>query len=198
MKRIMRAVVLAGLATSGAFSLAQAADSDGNYALRGAGNFSCERYRASVEADDPTELNQFLSWVQGHITATNRMSDDTFDLYPILSPTRIGAMLYNVCGNYPESRLEEAAVSLGEYMAPGRVREASEIAQVSSGEGTMALRRDTLAKVQESLIEAGHYEGDPGALFDERMQAALRRYQQANNLPTTGLPDADTLMALFY
>lgn len=198
MQRMMRVLAMASALPLTLAGVAQAADDEGNYAVRGAGSFSCERYRASVEAKDPTELNQFLSWIQGHITATNRLSDDTFDLYPVLSPTRLGAMLYNVCGNYPENRLEEAVVSLGEYMAPGRVREESPIAQVSSGEATVALRQATLERIQQALIDSGHYAGEPEALFDERMQQALRRYQQENDLPETGLPDADTIMALFY
>lgn len=198
MQRMMRMLALAGGLLLSVGGVAQAADEEGNYAVRGAGSFSCERYRASVEAEDPAELNQFLSWIQGHITATNRMRDDTFDLYPVVSPTRIGALVYNVCGNYPDNRLEEAVVSLGDYMAPGRVREESAIAQVSTGEGTVAVRRATLERVQQALIETGHYTGEPEALFDERMQEALRRYQEEYDLTATGLPDADTIMGLFY
>ncbi len=198
MKRLIGAMALAGVVPFGLLPAAQAADDEGHYAVRGAGTFSCERYRASVEADDPTELNQFLSWVQGHITAANRMREDTYDLFPVLSPTAVGAMLYNVCANHPDSRLEAALVSLGEFMAPGRVRAESDIAQVSTGESTVAIRRATLERVQRALIDAGHYQGEPQALFDEPMQQALRAFQQARGLTPSGLPDADTIMALFY
>ncbi|WP_030073434.1 peptidoglycan-binding domain-containing protein [Halomonas alkaliantarctica] len=197
MKNTLYAFAFASMVPFG-LTAVHAADDAGNYAVRGAGSFSCEQFRNSVEADDPAELNQFLSWVQGHITASNRATDDTFDLYPILSPTRIGAMLYNLCGNYPETRLEEAVVSLNDFMMPGRVTQQSDIAQLSSGEASVAIRSETLARIQQALVDANYYEEEPDALFDERMQNALRQYQQDNDLPVTGLPDADTIMALFY
>ncbi|MDZ7808921.1 MAG: peptidoglycan-binding domain-containing protein [Arhodomonas sp.] len=176
---------------------AGAADGEGDYAVRGAGSVSCERYAESIDEGRSDEVRQFLGWIQGYISATNRIREDTYDVVPILRPARVGAMVHNVCRNHPDSRLEEAVVALIEYLASGRERERTEIVRVSNGGGTTAIRVATLDRLKRVLVDEGHLESAEGR-YTEKTQEALRRYQAEHGLEETGLPDADTIFAALY
>jgi len=174
------------------------ADSQGNYAVLGAGSFACERFIASAESQSSQEINQFMSWMQGYLTALNRERDGIFSVSPFVSASDTAAMLLNVCRQQPELRLENALRELADFLAGYRIEQASEVAQIASGDATVAVRASVLGDVRQRLAALGHDVGDGDALFDDQLQQALREFQREQGLTESGVPDADTLLRLFY
>lgn len=54
-----------------------------------------------------------------------------------------------------------------------------------------------VAKLQEMLAAAGHYKGNLTGKFDENTVAAVRSFQQAENIEVDGRPGGQTLMRLY-
>ncbi len=57
--------------------LASAADSQGNYAIWGAGGRSCNQFAQS--ASDATKTTSFRDYLTGYLTAFNTLTPDTYD-----------------------------------------------------------------------------------------------------------------------
>ena len=52
------------------------------------------------------------------------------------------------------------------------------------------------SEIQEALIKQGYLEGPASGQYDEKTSEAMKQFQAANKLPTTGLPSAHTLKRL--
>lgn len=50
--------------------------------------------------------------------------------------------------------------------------------------------------IQQALIQAGYLKQEPTGRWDEPTKDAMRRYQADHGFPTTGLPEAKSLMKL--
>ena len=55
---------------------------------------------------------------------------------------------------------------------------------------------ERITEIQKALIEAGYPDVQPTGQWDDTTRDAMRRYQLANGFPTTGLPEAKSLMKL--
>lgn len=53
-----------------------------------------------------------------------------------------------------------------------------------------------VTEIQEALIKQGYLVGPASGLYDESTSQAMKQFQGANRLPTTGLPSAHTLKRL--
>jgi len=51
-------------------------------------------------------------------------------------------------------------------------------------------------EIQQALVKAGYLDEEPNGKWDDRTRAAMRRYQADHGFPTTGLPEAKSLMKL--
>lgn len=51
-------------------------------------------------------------------------------------------------------------------------------------------------QIQQALIHAGELHGQPTGRWDVETREAMKRYQQQNGFPATGVPDAKSLMKL--
>jgi peptidoglycan hydrolase-like protein with peptidoglycan-binding domain len=58
------------------------------------------------------------------------------------------------------------------------------------------LQPDRIEEIQQALMGAGYLQGPPTGKWDETTKDAMRRYQADNGFPTTGLPEAKSLMKL--
>lgn len=52
--------------------------------------------------------------------------------------------------------------------------------------------KDEVEKMQETLLNKGHYQGEVDGVFGLRTRASIRAYQKAENLPITGQVDTRT------
>jgi hypothetical protein len=55
---------------------------------------------------------------------------------------------------------------------------------------------ERVSEIQEALIKLGYLEGPASGLYDENTAQAMKQFQGANKLPTTGMPSAHTLKRL--
>src|SRR5690554_3569522 len=94
-----------------------AADDEGNYALNGAGSLECSRYIQAAEGSSE-ELRQYMSWMQGYLTATNRLTENTFESIPLVGPQPVASLMLTVCRNASEERFEHALAGLIQLMQP--------------------------------------------------------------------------------
>lgn len=55
---------------------------------------------------------------------------------------------------------------------------------------------ERVTEIQQALIKHGYLAGPASGVYDENTSQAMRQFQAANNLPTTGLPSAHALKRL--
>jgi len=103
----------------------------------------------------------------------------------------------------PASRTTRAKLSSGQVgVKPGKKRVSSKKVQysaVAAHRNYMAHLhpgRDRVTTIQEKLAEVGYLNEQPNGQWDEQTRQAMRRYQEDNGFPTTGLPEAKSLMKL--
>jgi peptidoglycan hydrolase-like protein with peptidoglycan-binding domain len=55
---------------------------------------------------------------------------------------------------------------------------------------------DRVTAIQQKLAETGYLKEQPNGQWDDQTREAMRRYQEDNGFPATGLPEAKSLMKL--
>ena len=55
---------------------------------------------------------------------------------------------------------------------------------------------ERIEEIQQALIQAGYLNAQPNGRWDDQTREAMRRYQADHGFPTTGLPEAKSLMKL--
>ncbi len=173
-----------------------ATDDNGQFAIKGMGLVTCERF---VEARDAQsrEYFQFGGWINGYLTATNRYEQQTFDVVPWQSTGLLAGWLARFCERNPDVPFVQAVAMMVNTLGKERLTTRSERVEAQIGETRVYIYESTLRLVQERLSERGHYEGAATGNFDTQTRAALERFQREAGLKPTGLPDQPTLAKLF-
>lgn len=60
----------------------------------------------------------------------------------------------------------------------------------------LRLQPERTAEIQRALIQAGYLKEEPTGRWDDQTRAAMIRYQTDHGFPTTGFPEAKSLMKL--
>jgi len=60
----------------------------------------------------------------------------------------------------------------------------------------LKLQPDRIEEIQRALGQTGYLNQEPNGKWDDPTRNAMRRYQEANGFPSTGLPEAKSLMKL--
>lgn len=60
----------------------------------------------------------------------------------------------------------------------------------------LRLEPQRVQEIQQALIQAGYLKQEPTGRWDDPTRDAMRRYQADHGFPTTGLPEAKSLMKL--
>jgi peptidoglycan hydrolase-like protein with peptidoglycan-binding domain len=123
-------------------------------------------------------------------------SEDTFDASFVTSTPELAGLLNDLCLAAPEQQLEMAARSLLEAVEPARVRSNSDLVRVGLGAQQVVLRSETMRLIQQRLAEQGYYRGAIDGEYGPQLAVALRRYQQANDLEASAIPDSRTVFHL--
>ena len=148
-----------------------------------------------VHAQSP-EYFQFGGWINGYLSATNRYEQQTFDVAPWQSTGLLAAWLERFCENDPDVPFVRAVTMMVNALGKTRLTTQSDRIEVRVDDKTVYLYESTLRRVQERLVERGHYEGAPTGQFDPPTEAALQAFQREAGLQPTGLPDQATLAKL--
>ena len=191
--------VCSGLAVTALLMLsniAVAADAAGNYVVRGMGAHTCADYMASVPSN-PDYTQASLLWIEGYLTAHNRLAQETFDVSFLSETSEVAALLLSVCASNSNTRVEVVLAELLWALAPLRIEASSALIAFQEAGVTVMLRQSTLMRLQSLLKQKGYYKMAVDGLSGPGTVKALRRYQAAEGLNTSGVPDADTLIRLF-
>ena len=172
--------------------IANAADADGKFSIRGAGSQSCAAYVASIAKPEEFARNGF--WLLGYVTARNRLEPATYDILPTEQGNDFPNVVEVICRNSPAIALETAANSAIAVMAPLRQANASAVVQVEADGKTVAIRQDALKLLQSALIAKNLYKGDANGASSPQLVAAIKGFQRKEAIAVTGLPDIDTFI----
>lgn len=189
-------VAAAALAASCLWSAtAWSAAEDGQFAVKGIGVRSCGDF-----SRDYTEKSQnnliFAGWLDGYITALNRLQPSKFDAAPWQSTSLLLAMISNHCAANPDERLFSVVHALLGFFSNQSLKATSPSIEVKAGENKLSLYRDVLRMAQEALVAAGDYTGTPDGVFGPKTRAAFEAFQERNGLTKSGLPSQETLYRL--
>ena len=93
-------------------------------------------------------------------------------------------------------RFASKAARLGKKPSPAKPVQLSERDQRRIFMSHLHPTTDRVTTIQEKLAEVGYLKEDPNGQWDDQTREAMRRYQQDNGFPATGLPESKSLMKL--
>jgi hypothetical protein len=160
------------------------------YVVEGPGRMTCADFNAA-EAAEPRIIS-VASWLNGYLTAHNRLSNDIFDLTPWQTTPILMSLLAQYCAANPDQIVERGAQELVAYLVPNALREPSDVVAVGQGSDVVLLYVRTVGNIRQRLSE----EGFPPATSMESLLEAIAAFQAQNGLPVTGLPSQNTLAIL--
>ena len=175
---------------------AQGADTDGRFAVKGAGLASCQDY-VKARAEKSKLLYSLLGWLDGYLTAYNEFSPSTFDVAAWESADLLARILDRHCEENPGDRFFTVIRTIVNQISEDRLQENSPLVPATNQQQGLLIYQETLRRVQEKLSAGGHYFSEIDGQFGEKTRAALQAYQSEQGLNVTGLPDQATLWKLF-
>jgi peptidoglycan hydrolase-like protein with peptidoglycan-binding domain len=195
-RRLVHAAAATALAGAVAVAApASAADTTGNYAVRGLGTTTCNQFSTAVDGNTG-DLRPYVSWLEGAVTTANRLTPGVFDTVPFNAPGAVAALVLRQCRQQPNMLFDAAVRTTMESLQRARVTTNSPWIEMTVGSNRVTLRAETLAAVQSRLGQLGLLATPPDGRFSMATREALKRFQQIRRLPLTELPDPDTVVAL--
>jgi len=178
-----------------------AADSNGDFAIRGAGRLSCEELLDAYAKMDQTRLAIFATWVEGYVTGQNQLQPTTFDALPWQTTELVMALARQACNQRGKDTVFMDVIGrLVAEMRPLRLPEQSEMIALNSGDAVQVHYRTTIERVRARLESLGYSFNQDNLIGSEAMAELTRivtAYQQDKNLPVSGQLDQNTLLSLF-
>jgi len=175
---------------------AHAADSEGNFAIDGAGSMSCERFAKAYD-QKTRDYYVYAGWIDGYVTATNQREDGVYDLTPWQTTELLLDLAAQYCRANPDRQFIYGVTKLLGFLYPGRLESYSEIVEIEHGDRGQYLYSATIMRVQETLAGTGLYDGPIDGSFDDELRAAVTAFQKQADMPANGWLDQRTLFALF-
>ncbi len=175
--------------------IAQGADKNGHFAIKGAGTATCERYLE--ERGKRSEAYYLIAgWLNGYITAANQFSDETYDLVAWQNSKLLNALLETHCKANPKQQIHVAVRAMTEGLRAERLRERSMLVKAKANEEEVLLYHETMRRIQTKLANLGFYKGGADGQFGPGTRKALEAFQNKHKLKVTGLPDQTTIYML--
>ena len=174
---------------------ASAATIAGEFAVDGAGRASCTAFVDAKTRKLPA-FDQFMSYVEGFLTAANRYETDTFDLTPWHTPGALALILEKYCKDNASDNLGVALVRLTNAIRPLRLTDTSAMMEVVDGANRAVLYVSVMKNAQAELGRKGLFRGQADGKFSPETKTALLAFQKQAKLPPSGVPDPATLWFL--
>jgi len=173
-----------------------AADSQGKFAVKGAGKRTCEAFtKASTEKS--TDYYLFGGWVEGFISAYNQFQPQNFDITPWQTTELILLLLKKHCENNPNTKFLSATNSLFKTLFSIRLTEKSNLISIQVGKSKSYFYQEIMLRAKARLKTMGYLAGNVNSEYTKNDAIALEKYQKDVGLPATGTLDQRTLMTLF-
>lgn len=175
---------------------AQAANEQGQFAVRGIGIQDCAAFTKGYKERSQGAF-VFAGWLDGYISAVNRLQPGTFDAAPWQLTDILMVLINNHCAANPDQRLFTVVQSLVAFYGEQRLANSSDRIDAKVGDKTISVYKEVMRRAQLALAKAGVYSGTADGVFGPKTQAAFEAFQEKSNLTKTGLPDQQTLYRLF-
>ena len=191
----LRQFLAIALLVSGA-SAAQAADSEGRFAVKGPGLATCADFSQAFQ-EKSQAFYVMGGWLLGFVTGHNLHMKDTYDAASWQSGELLVGLMENYCKQRPEDRFAEGAIKLVRVLMQTRLSTESKLVVAESGGNKVAIYEEVMRRAQEEMKKQGYYSGVVDGLYGPGTKKGFEALQKANGIPETGLPDPRTLFALF-
>lgn len=171
-----------------------AADKNGRFATKGAGLATCGNMLAIAE-NSPSVLLRFAGWTAGYVSATNHITENTFDILQFETAETVFQYVYDYCQKHPELNFSIATANIVELMRATKLSQFTDFARVHPA-SKFQYYQEIIEHIFAALVERGllQYADDkprPGQVI-----RALQAFQKAQELPQTGDADQITLVRL--
>lgn len=176
---------------------ALAADSQGRYSAKGAGRFKCDRFLAAAKEQKQQELNAVVDWVNGYITAVNMTQPTTYDIAPWQSDLVMFDLISRICTQKPDEPIVNAVVQMLQSFAANKLTTVEQPIEAKSGGNSVKVYPTALKQAQATLVKLGLLSGAADGTYGPKTKTAIEAFQDKYKIKKTGVPDLDTLFALF-
>jgi len=171
-----------------------AADEKGQFAVRNAGMVSCDVFVKEAQKKEKSRAyNMYLGWIDGYISAANQFTNKTFDLAPWGNTPFYAVLLSKYCEKHPKDPFYIAVNKFVGSQVQNRLQTSSILIPVTNGKDSTHVYVGVLKTVQQILKNEKYYKGTVDGQFGPGTIKALKKFQKANKLAETGLPDQLTL-----
>jgi len=179
-------------------SAALAADSDGNFAIKGAGLQTCENFLAAYSTRS-TDLGLYSGWIDGFLTGQNQYREGVFDLASWETSQILLALTQSSCAQVPpETLFIDGFAQVLRLIRPDAITEQDTASAAKLGDRVVVLYDDVMIRMKVALAAAGYTPGDvTTATFTNEAASALKAFQADKGIIESGLPDQRTLYELF-
>jgi len=89
-----------------------------------------------------------------------------------------------------------ASKSTGTKRATAKRRSASRRLRYRQRMARLRLEPERIKEIQQALVQVGYLNQEPDGNWDDATRDAMRRYQADHGFPTTGMPEAKSLLKL--
>jgi hypothetical protein len=190
-------LLTAGLLYSSGAGIKPAAAADANhvFAVHGIGSLSCLDVSKALSNGDAGVRDVLASWVFGYVTAINRNEPATYDLTPVQDGAALVNMVVGVCQKNSTTPVETVVNAVFQSLAKAKLPASSPEIMVTVGKQETVLRVSTLEKLQQVLASLKYMPtSDANGKFGRVTQVALIKFQTAQHMPQSGLPDPATVV----
>jgi hypothetical protein len=167
---------------------AQAADTDGRFAVRGMGTNKCSVLSGAIEKKDAASIQLYSSWLAGYLSASNRLISQTFDAVPAVAPSDALGLVAVLCRRSADALVESAAYQSLVALNAIRVREDSPLVVVKGAGAELAIRQSVLSSVQTGLAALGLFKGKPDGKTSAEFVRAVQSFKKPKSYPRRACP----------
>ena len=173
-----------------------AADQSGRFVVRGNGADLCSSFSKALETKDNQAVERYAAWIFGYASATSKLSPQTLDVSPSADGRDILAFVLNICQAKPTMALEAATAQVFSGLRPIRPTVEGPLVKFSVDGKSLSIREETVRFSERKLKAAGLYKDAEGGKATTQLIAAIKKFQTAEKLTISGLPDIRTLIRL--
>lgn len=183
------------------FGLAVVANADtdkGLFSVRGIGAQKCTVITEAMTGDNAPNVRRRLGiWIDGYVTHKNRSEKGIFESSPIHNSLATAILVTEVCKKNPDILVDGVVNSVLRALGPLAATKQSELVTLKTEAGAVTITVGALTKVQIFLVEKGLLEAKQAdGKFGPKTGAAIQAWQEQNNIPQSGLPEAFTLLSI--
>ncbi len=172
------------------------ADRKKKFAVKGVGTHSCSEFLAATSMG-PADLMPYRNWVEGYLSATNRLTSGVYDVTPWQSGELLLTIMAGHCQKNEPHTIALVAQGIVNAFEANWLDRASRSLQIKTDTHSVQVYESIIGQTKEKLATLGYYSGKTDTTFNKETQEALSLYQVSQGLEVTGLPDPLTLFRLF-